>query len=41
MPPVSGVDGIFEGVNAFNIRGIVKIIDPSSSIVTLGQAIAM
>ena len=29
MPPVENIDGIFEGVNAFNIRGVVTTVDIS------------
>jgi hypothetical protein len=41
MPFVSAVDGIFEGVNAFNVRGISTTINQSGTVVSVGQAIAM
>ena len=32
MPPVENIDGIFEGVNAFNIRGVVTTVDKNDTI---------
>ena len=29
MPPTENIDGLFEGVNAFNIRGIVTTVKPN------------
>ena len=31
MPPVENIDGIFEGVNAFNIRGVVTTVKPNEA----------
>ena len=31
MPPVENIDGIFEGVNAFNIRGVITTVKPNQT----------
>jgi hypothetical protein len=41
MASVSAVDGIFEGVNAFDIRGISTTVNQSGTVVSVGQAIAL
>ena len=39
LPTVDNVDGIFEGVNAFNIRGVVSTRDPNGAILEKVHAI--
>ena len=39
MPAVDNVDGIFEGVNAFNIRGVVSTRDRNGVILENMRAI--
>ena len=31
MPSVKNIDGIFEGVNAFNIRGVVTTVEKNDT----------